>query len=372
MLTTILGLPGALTELCRDICLELSRASGRQVASVQVASVHPDIDPQHRDLDALGSLATGLLEATTDHVLAVSSKPDRALCEALRDADRPFLLVIDDPRIVALETIRATQIDATAAARLIGASCACLVDALALPTGVRLTRSELLGDPRRLARTILGMLRLGETADDVSHAAATIGAMQAATPDEQTALADVGRTLRAELPPEGARTVEAALTGYNSAFLGKKLGPVIATRETFYAVEPLGAPLAGEIDATGRARCLAYGPYFSIPSGNWTLRLVFAFSSDLSDIPFTVDIARTRKRSQVQVTRVSFRAVTGRYVTQLPFSHPESDTVLEFRVYLDRPVFEGRVSLGYAELVKNELPLEADLSPTVEWQGEVG
>lgn len=368
MILTVLGLPGSFTDLCRDACIEIARLSGRQVAAVSAESIHPEVDALRRDLDTLGSLAAGLLAHPVESAVVTSTTPDRSFCDTIRASDVPFLFAMDDPRLVALELITSKGLSAAVAARTLTSSCSCLTQAFGMPAGVQLRRSGLETDPEGSAKALLKLLRI-EAGDDLIAGAIAILRRLSSDQGDASFSGDASHLLRERLPSESALTIEAALGSFNAFFNGQKLGPIIATRETFYSVDPVGEPLQREVDATGRARCLAYGPYFSIPAGSWMLRLLLAFSIELVDVPFSVDVLRSKKGNHVEAGKISFQAIAGQYVMQLAFANSDPEALVQFRVFLDRAVFDGRFSVGYAELTRSDPHPELDLSSSIEWQG---
>lgn len=341
--------------------------SGRELRVVDLMATGPDnTDPLRRDLDTLGSLAAAVLGDEAAQYLPVITTPDRAFGVTLGHVLRPFVIALDDPRRVALQMMQLFGHDIRSAIRLVGTSCACLTGTIGIAGGIKVTPSS---SSREIAVKLAPLWGFDPSDDRALERITAVIDRRRKPLDESGNEDDIRAILRQALAPQDALAIEAALTGYHSSLLAGSTGPVIATQQTFFSVDPLGVPLTGNIDATGRARCLAYGPYFSIPVGAWTLRMILAFSPDLTDVPFTVDIIRSHRRTQVEAGRVTFSAVTGRYVAQIAFSHPEPDALLEFRLFLDRPVFDGRVSLGYAELTRAEpIPL-SDLETTIEWQG---
>ena len=95
-----------------------------------------------------------------------------------------------------------------------------------------------------------------------------------------------------------------------------------------------------------------------------------AFSQELADIPFTMDATRGRGETTVEIGRISFTPGIGRYTAQITFAHREPDTQLEFRLHVDKAVFDGRVSLGYAELIRLDRDRADEVGGAIDWRPE--
>lgn len=362
LVSVIVGLYGSFTEACRDICLDLLREAGHSPLLIDVGTDSGSTNP-HIELDSLGGLASQLLRAQSDAALAVSWRSDYGFAETLASAGRSFLLAIDDPKRTVLLLLQ-QGVDLPNAIRSTTLSSACLVDLLKAPQAELLLRDRAVLDPSDIARRCLRTLDLPAQAKDVEKARRVVDRHLSRL---EPAPADVSAELRTMLGDEGALAVEGALAGFWAAFNGRPLGSIIATRPLFIS-ETLVPVVSAPIDATGRARCIVFGPYISLPAGNWTLRMVVAFSPELTGTPFTLDVTRAGNTGTKELGRVSFEAIVGRYVAQITFNHREPSKALEFRLFIDKPTFEGRVSLGYAELQRLQAQVGEDLSGDIDWK----
>lgn len=362
LVSVIVGLYGSFNDVCRDICLELLGEAGRSPLLIDVGVDGGSANP-HVELDTLGGLASQLLKAQNDKALAVSWRFDSAFAETLANAGRPFLLVIDDPKRSIL-TLLDQGVDLPNAVRTMTMSSACLIDLLKAPHAELLLRDQAVRDPTDIAQRCLRTLNLPTETSDIDAARRIVERHLAKMPPPP---ADISSELRGKLGDEGALAVEGALAGFWAAFNGRALGPVIATRPLFIN-EALAPFVSAPIDATGRARCLLLGPFISLPAGNWTLRMVMAFSPELTGTPFTLDVTGTGQGGPKELGRVSFEAIVGRYVAQITFNHRDPSRPLEFRLFVDKPTFEGLVSLGYAELQRLQAQIGQDLTNDIDWK----
>ena len=364
--SVIVGLPGDLTNICCNICLDLLGASGRSAFLVDVDASSAS---SQSELGSLGSLADHLIKADFDVALAISRRADKAFSDSLLRSARPFLLVLEDPRRAFLAMYGCgAQADFQNAIRSAALSSACMVDLVPAPHAVKASHATLLSDPTSFARLCLAFLGIEAGRLPVADAAAIVrNHLQAGSLSERSE--DVQTELSRQLDEESSLAVQGALSEYWSAFQGAPLGTVVATRVLFYSSEtsaPLKTPV---IDASGRARCLAFGPYLNLPAGSWTLRLVLAFSSELAGKAFTLDVTRAGAAATEELGRISFQAVVGRYVAQVTFEHVEPTKALEFRLFIDNAAFDGQVSVGYAELGRLRDQTGEKLGADLDWRG---
>ncbi len=323
-----------------------------------------EVDPERRNLDCLGSLATHLLKEGDRDVVAVSRVPDRAYADAVSRSGGQFIVALADPRRAALYLNRTGGWELVAAIRIIGGSSACLAGVLASEGASIMRADDAAADPTSLASRLLAALRLPAGAGEIARAVEIVSGRLASIKNLVADEPDVSDALRAALPEEGALAVEAALAGYVSAFAGGPLGRITATRSLFYSTEanaPLSSPV---VDVTGRARCLIYGPYIQLPQGDWTVRLVLAFPQEVVGTPFTLEVSRGDRSGWSEVGRMSFIASLGRYVGQVSFNHRDPSATLQFKLFIDKAAFDGRVSLGFAELQR----LDDETLGDIEWR----
>lgn len=353
MIITIVGLPGRITSFCRDVCVAVLTHAGQP--------------PLTENVDTVASLARHVLTARHRTLVVTATRPERELLDAIQEADRPFLFVLDDPRWSVLQRVQSGEIGERDAILEIGMSCACVTDVLPFERAVRVTNDAIRNDASGFITGLLAVLDLPP--DDPDLVAAARAAVQRHLPSAMTDRggADIDALLESELGPIWGPAATAALSGYSASFFGGKLGRLVALRQMFLAGEPPYSKVADVIDATGRPRILAFGPYIRIPRGQWMLRMTLAFSSELVAAPFSLDIVCFESRVKVELGRVSFAAISGRYVAQATFAHDEPSLPLEFRLFLDKATFDGQVAIGSAELERMEDQTPPDLGQLMHW-----
>jgi hypothetical protein len=167
---------------------------------------------------------------------------------------------------------------------------------------------------------------------------------------------DSARHAVSALPEQSAATVEGALAPYAARFGGGSFPPVIWTRDLFLADGHL--PASHPIDLTGEIRYLIYGPYISLPPGNWAAELVLGLSEDALDMSFRIEVwagSLLLAMSQIQPVAAGLQRININFAMA-----EQNDNLVEIRVANERAAAGGRLVLGHATL-----RLVTDLSSAV-------
>ncbi len=133
--------------------------------------------------------------------------------------------------------------------------------------------------------------------------------------------------------------------------------PVIWPTQAFLSGDRPDTPASLVADLTGGARILYYGPYFYLPAGYWTARMIVGFSAGARRTPFSVEVYGGRllaHATMVPEAKGVFRASFG-------FVHDDALQPVEVRVRTDRGAIEGRLALGNIEFTRAGEPA-ADFS----------
>ena len=117
-------------------------------------------------------------------------------------------------------------------------------------------------------------------------------------------------------------------------------------REAFFDGDVPGQPLPLAIEAAGRARILAYGPYLPLPVGRWHAKIFLGFSPDIGKMPFIfeVDCDGVITRGFFEVDR------GGIFALELDFKVADSLAPIEVRLISQDSALEGQLSLIEIEL----------------------
>lgn len=355
MIITIMGLPGQHTSMWREVCVDILRRLGNQCDAAELVATRSDDDPSRWELDSLGLLAYTALGVKTGVLVVVARTPERSFANAVLQAKRPFLLCLEDPRDSAAYLVE-SGLEAASALRLTCQSCACLYG-LATSGGAVVLRESASTNPNATVITnVLSVLGISPDAETMKVARECI----------ELHSSHLSRSSSATQSEE-ALSARAALTGYAAAFGGGNLGPIVVTRELFYVTDPLGNVAERLIDLTGRARMLTFGPYIAVPAGGWILQLVLAFSAEIEGVEFSIEVVSEQKGISQQLANSRFTVTSGRNLIRLSFKQDHPEALLQFRLHVHQAIFDGQVSIGYAELRKSDEAEFGHLADSIRW-----
>jgi hypothetical protein len=328
MIFPVLGLQAPLTFWCQRAVAEL------------VARSRGNASLLHADLG--GDLLRHLLSSEHPPVFT-SSRPDRLVRDALLGSGRRYILSAAPPRASLEHLVRhgAGPLEAT---RGVLADLAALFSLAGPESGAIVSQGDVAKDASGTVGRIARHLGLDCSPADTSAIADIISSEIG----DGTAAASLSEPDR-----EDEAAVAAALDGLSMALSDSRYDRLVATRRFFTETVTGGAPLE-PIDATGRNRLLIYGPFLSLPAGDWTARCVYSFSSGLIGTPMTVDVIHF-VGGFTELARTSFMVTSaGRFDVDVRFAHTEPSAVLEIRLFSEKAIFDGTISLGYVEFRRSD------------------
>src|SRR5438445_12911390 len=124
MLLFVIGLPGRFAEWCDAATAEIAR---RALGPTEVICA-----------DTLEEISVSMIRTGAARAVVSSRQPGGRLRSALRDAGRTFIVAVDDPRRVLVETSRRQQLGLAAAAQAVASSCAALMGYISSPEALAL------------------------------------------------------------------------------------------------------------------------------------------------------------------------------------------------------------------------------------------
>jgi hypothetical protein len=322
MILFAFAVPGRFGEWCDAIIARLGERALGSLLAIAVSS--PD------------DMTVELVRSEGAHFMVKGPQPGPWLHRVLRETERPFTIALNDPRDAAFDLIFRHGLEMADAVRRVANSCASMMSCVMLPGALVLNASR---DWQQPAATVEMIAR---------HFGLDLDRVAVESIVEEVAAAGLGPETE---PPEWnsdpraaavAETVDGAVTSYVDHFLGGPFGPITWARELVLADGHVAA--AHAVDVTGRVRALLYGPYISVPPGNWTAEVVLGFSHEATDVNFIVDLLVAGR--QLCATSIQ-PAREGIYSINLSFVIDEGNAhLLEFRVVNEKPAFDGRIALG--------------------------
>jgi hypothetical protein len=125
-----------------------------------------------------------------------------------------------------------------------------------------------------------------------------------------------------------------------------------------------GKPADGAIDITGHRRFLIYGPFITLPPGQWIAEVLLAFSQEATDMDFVVD---ANAGSQLAFVNIRPRK-DGILPVTFSFEIGEAnDSPLEIRVLNERAAFDGKLAV-----VQVRLDAQQRIPSMNDWVRELG
>ena len=344
------SLPGRFGNWCDAVIARLAQATLGSVASTGANTAE--------------ELAVELIRTESDNLYVGAKHPSRWLRETLVAANKNFILALEDPRLVASDLISEQHLDLSAASRLAACSCASLYRFTAAPGALAVSSESAKVDPAAVVEAIAHHLGLRMDRPGVARLVAELDAVGLGRRD------DSAGTAVSALPDQSAATIEGALAPYAVRFSGGSFPAIIWTRDLFLADGH--RPASQPIDLAGEIRYLIYGPYISLPPGNWAAELVLGLSEDVLDMSFRIEVCAGSllAMTQIQPVAAGLQRININFVLAEP-----NDNLVEIRVVNERAATGGRLVLGHAALrlvtdlssaVIDSLSAELQLPPELE------
>ena len=249
---------------------------------------------------------------------------DKAILNAVRDGELRAIVVIDEP-LSCLHTLVETGYSPLEAVRVLTAAAA----PLAAWAGRHVVRLRPDMTVHEAADAILGAMDLppgvvppapNASALAMDSPAARISAMQA-------------------LVDEVVRPLFAAAAGMPSA--------VTWSRACLLWGDHPNEKLPRIIDLTGPARVLAYGPYFHLPTGSWTVCATLAFSPEAVGAPFAIEL-----HGDVLLGRGRFKPPKAGVFTASFAAEIRSATIPnEIRLLNETGAIDGEIGVDHIRLI---------------------
>jgi hypothetical protein len=281
-------------------------------------------------------LATALVNPPAPNLLVNGDQPGAWVRRMLSTTHKPFILALDEPETTAWQLVSRYGLALTDATRRLGCSCASIVPCLRLPGALVLRAERHWHQPLETAGEMARHLGIAIDPGEIERIVAEVAAAGLG-PEASDA---------AQLDEPALAVVKGALSAYSDHFSGALLDRITWARELFLIDGQ--QPATGAVDVTGRVRALIYGPYISLPPGNWLAEVVLGFSQEATEVNFVVDVLSAGSQLSVTSIRPPERGV---FPIDLSFMiGEENDRPVEFRVVNERAAFDGRVMLGHVSL----------------------
>lgn len=124
-------------------------------------------------------------------------------------------------------------------------------------------------------------------------------------------------------------------------------GPVAWPRDCLLWGDHPGTPLPRVLDMTGPARVVAYGPYYALPSGSWTVRATLAFSPASRGMPLALELHGANVLGGVRFPVEQAGLFAASFIVVVPSSREP----LEIRLLTERGAIEGTLGIDRIDLM---------------------
>jgi hypothetical protein len=323
-----IGLPSRLAEWCDAFLLRLVE---HQFGSVQAVA-----------LNGLEELAGVVIRTRASNLVACSRHPVVRLQTEVLEAGHPFLIALGDPRVALPNLVDRTGYNLVEATRALASSCAAMLTITKAPHAMVVTPE----DARDLPAVAAAIAQHFQIPIGAGESSTLVDLLPGLEPEETD-----GRSWWGQLSEREQSIVNGALEPYIGQFQGRGLDRVIWEPELFYTTpDPAGPTLVAPnapIDITGRVRFLVYGPYITLPPGQWSVDVVLGFSGEAAGMGFVVEVFAGTQLASTRIEIVGEQVVEVRLNVTIGNS---VDQPVEIRIFNERAAFDGRLVLGYVSM----------------------
>lgn len=307
----------------------------------RLASHYPD-RPLHKTdrFDSVDFLAS-------PRPICLTNYPSRSLLEAIEAGDVRVILVIEDPIDVVRYLQQALSLPAMEAIR---AQTATAVANLAIGRAEHVhflyrTTERRVGEiVMRIAQQL--MLELSEELAEKIVSIVSYGLGYGALLEDVLAargdhyLAPVRDTVDVSL--EAAILTAAEIINPLLAMArNDTTRPIVWPTSVFIFKDRPDMPAPQTAEIAGPVRDLYYGPYFYLPPGRYRVEAILAFSDEIKDVPFVLELHGTAWLARAKIDQRR----TGDYRGYFIFDHTDPTAAVEIRLRNEKGVVRGRLSL---------------------------
>jgi len=312
-------------------------------SALAAAVLHAVHELARRSLGSVDMLKLSTIEAlrsemqarTNRHLLLYSDCPAPAAVDLITQASPPVLVFADDPVRVAQSLQSRLGSDPIASIRTTALSFATLHDLVLRSTRTRVLAPHDWPSLADFLAQAAKFLALPTNAEDIAKVVSQFGALE----EWQIAIADPQLKI---LPGGGI------VSPFRSIFDMQEADNFFWPAALFFGTDPLGSPLQKQIDLTGPARPLLYGPYMHLPPGPWEMRIRFTVAENKSGNALLFEWLEGGDIKQS--ARVSALPESGQFQFSLQIRVVDPREPLQLRMSILEGAIEGIFEFEGAEL----------------------
>lgn len=335
MIVFSIGLPSQFALWCDRLTTKLAELSCGGGAAGAVHAV---------EANSLEDVAVAAVRTNADHLVVCSRQPGNRLQFEIVHNNQPFVVAFGDPRAAVYRLLASKAADLGWATRRVASGCAAMQALASAPNALVLT-TAFAADPVAAATAITQHLGLPVGADAIAGAVHELAA-EFGLPDD--AAAD---DTPSGLDERAQAVVDGAILPYVRLAQGTALEGLVWERELFFlSDDPPSEPQAAAtrpVELRGVARVLFYGPFITLPPGEWSANVALAFSAETAGMRFLLDIYAGQQLTHTIVDSAGAQVidVTFRFTVA-----PTLELPIEVRVQNEHAAGAGQVALGRVTL----------------------
>lgn len=127
------------------------------------------------------------------------------------------------------------------------------------------------------------------------------------------------------------------------------MASIIWPREKFFYTGARDQPMPAMISLVGPARILFYGPYLTLPRGNWTARSTVVVGDNKAGNGLRIDVCIA---GNVVAMGDAVLPAEGAFAVDLPFEVEDATTAIEIRFASTEGAIDGWFDLEQVELIR--------------------
>lgn len=350
MIFLSVGLPSRFAEWCDGTICALVQAA---LGPVDLVSAN-----------TFEEMGLAFMKSQAPHLVIGARQPTEELRVALSQMGRRFVVALDDPHAAFQNLVTRHGLEWKAAIRAAAGSCASLLRYEAVPGALMLRADREGRNPLATAIIIADWLNLEINLEDTE-------ALLRDRPDPGLVAAQ-GEfdAWWATISGSDRALVDGALNGYVDYFSDARMGQLVWARDLFFIGDDPYAAADRVIDVSGPVRNLLFGPYMTLPSGEWEATIVLGVSKEAADLGYSVEILAGSRFACL--ARETIRPNSeGICEATIKFGVSETtDQPIEFRVANLQHAFGGRLALVHvalSPLVMKRSELPAELTMALGW-----
>lgn len=283
----------------------------------------------HLHVSSLEQLREGFARRDGGSVVVTTDLPDSDLAAFAFESGLPLIAFLDDPDTLLDWTMESRGMNCEDAARFCSRMYSSLSPSLKVTRKLVVEHGRDLS-PERLIEEIIEYLWPGRDKQlaEQTYAYLIENGKTEPFPTEMARSEDDTESYR--------QAARAAIASYAGLLRGREPNEIIWPLNLFYP--PDNRPWRSPIDLMGPARVLFYGPYMSLPIGEWAARVEFEIEGALSGVEVLADV----RVNEITLEKTFEMPAKGIFAYDLDFRVDDPKHDVEIRLFMKKSAIEGK------------------------------